>query len=298
MIIQTHQLRKTFFRVAAVRDVSLSVPEGSAYALIGTNGAGKTTTIRLLMNLLQPSAGTATVLGVDSRRLGPPELAQIGYVSATQDMPGRLTTGQYLAYLRPFYPTWDQALERSILQDLRLPLDTRIQYLSHGMRTKFALVCALSYRPRLLVLDEPFNGLDALVRDELLEGLLRRADAVTMLISSHELAEIEGIVTHVGFLDSGRLLLQESMSDLTERVREVRVTLDHEAAPPEQAPREWLQVRATGNVLSFVDTQFSESDLGSRVTSKLKGVRHIDAQPVSLRSLFTTLARAARHTGG
>src|SRR5688572_16647515 len=124
MIIQTHQLRKTFFRVAAVRDVSLSVPEGSAYALIGTNGAGKTTTIRLLMNLLQPSAGTATVLGVDSRRLGPPELAQIGYVSATQDMPGRLTTGQYLAYLRPFYPTWDQALERSILQDLRLPLDT------------------------------------------------------------------------------------------------------------------------------------------------------------------------------
>ncbi len=178
------------------------------------------------------------------------------------------------------------------------PLDSRILHLSHGMRNKFALVCALSYRPRLLVLDEPFNGLDALVRDELLEGLLRRADEVTMLISSHELAEIEGIVTHVGFLESGRLLLQESMSDLTDRVREVRVTLDHEAAPPDQAPSEWLQVRATGNVLSFVDTQFSEGDLGSRVTSRLKGVRHIDAQPVSLRSIFTTLARAARQTGG
>jgi ABC-2 type transport system ATP-binding protein len=298
MIIQTHQLRKTFVRVPAVRNLNLSVPEGSAYALIGTNGAGKTTTIRLLMNLLQPSAGTATVLGVDSRRLAPPQLAQIGYVSATQDMPGRLTTGQYLEYLRPFYPTWDLALERSILQELPLPLDTRIQHLSLGMRTKLALVCALSYRPRLLVLDEPFNGLDALVRDELLEGLLRRAEDVTMLISSHELAEIEGIVTHVGFLESGRLLLQESMSDLTERVREVRVTLDHEAAPPEQVPSEWLQVRTAGNVLSFVDTRFSERDLGSRVSSKLTGVRDIDAQPVSLRAIFTTLARAARQTGG
>ncbi len=99
----------------------MSVPEGSAYALIGANGAGKTTTIRILMNIIEAERGTATVLGVDSRRLSPRELALMGYVSENQEIPERLTVAEYIAYLRPFYPTWDQALEASILSKLRLP---------------------------------------------------------------------------------------------------------------------------------------------------------------------------------
>ena len=186
MIIRTSDLHKAYGRHDALRGLNLTVPDGSAFALIGANGAGKTTTIRVLLNLLAPSAGTATVLGVDSRRLSLPEFAQIGYVSENQRMPARLTVAQYLAHLRAFYANWDGELERSILTQLRLPSERKIGDLSHGMRMKMALACALPFRPKLLVLDEPFSGMDPLVRDEFMGRLLEQAGAMTVLISRSE----------------------------------------------------------------------------------------------------------------
>jgi ABC-type multidrug transport system ATPase subunit len=298
MIIQVDDLYRAFGRHEALRGLSLAVPEGSAYALIGANGAGKTTTIKVLMNIIEPSRGAATVLGVDSRRLSPRELQHIGYVSENQEMPARLTVGQYLDYLRPFYARWDGDLERAILSELRLPMERRIRDLSHGMRLKMALACALPFRPRLLILDEPFSGLDPLIRDEFMERLLHQAGEMTILISSHELAEIEGVTTHVGFIDRGKLLFQESMSELSERVREVRVTLEREAIAPNRVPEGWVQVTTAGNVLSFVDTRFQDERLAGSVAALFKGIRNIDVQPIALRSIFTTLARAARDEGG
>jgi ABC-2 type transport system ATP-binding protein len=297
MIIHAASLHKAFGRHEALQDLSLSVPEGSAYALIGANGAGKTTTIKVLMNIIEPSRGAATVLGVDSRRLSPREFAQIGYVSENQDMPGRLTVGQYLEYLRPFYTTWDRDLERSVLLQMRLPTERRIRDLSHGMRLKMALACALPFKPKLLVLDEPFSGLDSLIRDEFMERLLHQAGDMTIFISSHELAEIEGVVTHVGFIDQGRLLFQESMTELSERVREVRVTLEKPAAAPNRVPEGWVQLTVEGNVLSFVDTRFKDDHLAGSVAALFDGIRNIDVRPIALRSIFTTLARAARNGG-
>ena len=121
----------------ALQGLRFGVPEGSAFALVGPNGAGKTTTIKILMNLLSPSRGRASIFGVDSRALSPRELADIGYVSENQDLPGRLTVAEYLAYLRPFYPRWDRALETSLLRDMQLPLSRRIGDLSHGMRSRW-----------------------------------------------------------------------------------------------------------------------------------------------------------------
>ncbi|MGH8229580.1 MAG: ABC transporter ATP-binding protein [Steroidobacteraceae bacterium] len=295
MIIETHDLHKSFGRHAALRGVSLAIPEGSAFALVGANGAGKTTTIKVLMNIIGASRGTATVLDMDSRRLSPRELAQIGYVSENQVMPGRLTVRQYIDYLRPFYASWDRGLEREILDELRLPGERRIGALSHGMRIKLALACALPFRPRLLVLDEPFSGLDSLIREEFMERLLRQAGDMTILISSHELAEIEGVVTHVGFLDEGKLLFQESMEDLSGRVREVRVTLEHEPALPARVPQEWLGIAVAGSVVSFVDTRFRADHLAGSIASLFAGVKGVDVQPVALRSIFMTLARAERN---
>jgi len=295
-MIQAHKLWKKFGRHDAVRDLSFAVPEGSAFALIGANGAGKTTTIKILMNILHATGGTAEVLGIDSRRLSPRELARIGYVSENQDMPPRMTVEQFVAYLRPFYPTWDAELEKSLLRQLRLPGERRIRDLSHGMRLKMALACALSFRPKLLVLDEPFSGLDPLVRDEFMEGLLHQAGEMTILISSHELGEIDGVATHVAFLDEGKLLFQESMNDVIARFREVRVTLEREPAASTHTPSDWVQLRTMGNVVSFVDTQFSKDALGERVKALLPGVRDIDTQPMGLRSIFTTLARTARES--
>lgn len=294
MIIHTEELQKHFGRHAALTGLNLSVLEGSAYALIGPNGAGKTTTIHLLMNFISPSRGAATVLGTDSRLLGPRHMAQIGYVSENQEMPGAMTVGNYISYLRPFYPTWDISLEAALLAQLRLPPDRKIENLSHGMRMKMGLACALPFRPRLLILDEPFSGLDPLARDEFVEGLLQQAGEMTIFISSHELSEIETFATHVGFLDVGRLLFQEPLETLQCRLRAVRLILDRDAVLLPHAPRTWLDMAAGGSVLSFVDTQYEKEALDRSVAALVPGVQRIEVQPVPLRSVYTTLARASQ----
>jgi len=294
VIIHVDNLHRSYGRTEALRGLGLCVPEGSTYALIGASGAGKTTTIKVLMNMLAPSRGSAAILGVDSRRLSPRELAQIGYVSENQILPGRFRVGEFLRFLRPFYATWDVELERSILQRLSLPVERRIRDLSHGMRLKMSLARALPFRPRLLVLDEHFSGLDPLIRDEVMEQLLRQAGEMTILVSSHELAEIEHVTTHVGFIDSGKVLFEESMEELTGRSRAVRVTLQRAAVVPRQCPQGWLETTAEGNVLSFVDVRFSEERLAAEIDSLLSGVRQVDVQPVPLRAIFTSLARTAR----
>jgi ABC-2 type transport system ATP-binding protein len=294
MMIEVENVWKNYGRFDALQGLSFAVPQGSAFALIGANGAGKSTTIKCLMNIIAPSRGAATILGVDSRRISPRELAQIGYVSENQKMPGRMTVAGYLDYLRGFYPTWDRKLEAEILDQFLLPPDRRISNLSHGMRMKMALVCALCFRPKLLVLDEPFSGLDPLVRDEFMEGLLQQAGETTILISSHELSEIEGVATHIAFLDRGTLLFQESMAELMERLREVHVALDREARVPDRAPKEWLDIRAAGSVLRFVDTAYAQDRLAAKVTAAFGSVRSIDARPMGLRAIFTALARASR----
>ena len=120
-MIRVNDLWKKFRRHEALRGLTFSVAEGSAFALIGANGAGKTTTIKVLMNMMEPSRGEAKVMGVDSRSISPRELSRIGYVSESQDLPERLTVEQYLDYLRPFYPHWDRELEASTLSLLHLP---------------------------------------------------------------------------------------------------------------------------------------------------------------------------------
>lgn len=294
MMIQTENLQKQYRGHDALKGLSLSVSEGSAYALIGPNGAGKTTTIRLLMNIMAPSKGSATILGVDSRKISPRELAQIGYVSENQKIPGYMSVAEYIAYLRPFYPTWDRALEAETLGQMRLPPDRKVKQLSHGMRMKMALACALPFRPKLLILDEPFSGMDPLARDEFVQGLLQQAGEMTIFVSSHELSEVEGFATDVGFLDDGKMLFQESLDALNARLRAVRIVLDHAATVPASSPKTWLDLRADGNVLSFVDTQYAEDSLNAQIAALVSGVRRIETQPVGLRSIFTALARATR----
>jgi ABC-2 type transport system ATP-binding protein len=293
-MIDIRGLWKRFGRFDAVRDLSLAVPEGSAFALIGPNGAGKTTTIKTAMNIIEPDKGEVRMMGVDSRALQAADYARIGYVSENQDLPEGLTVGQFLAYLRPFYPTWDEALEKTLLGQSRLPLDRRIRNLSHGMRVKLTLTTALAFRPQLLILDEPFNGLDPLVRDEFMELLLAELGEATLLISSHDLGEIEGVASHVGFIDQGRLLFQEPMEELTSRVRAVNVVLEGDAALPAAAPASWLDLKASGSVVSFVETRFDEARLKAQAAAVFGSIRRIEIQPVELRAIFTTIARSIR----
>jgi ABC-2 type transport system ATP-binding protein len=168
--IVTHGLSRRYGKQLALNDVTLAVEPGSVYALVGPNGAGKTTLIQLLMNLQVATAGTAEVLGRPSTEIRGVALNRIGYVSESQELPLWMRVGELLDYMRPFYPTWDAGLERELLADFALPLDRKLKHLSRGMRMKAAFLSALSFRPALLVLDEPFSGLDPLVRDELIQG--------------------------------------------------------------------------------------------------------------------------------
>lgn len=294
MIASTHALWKTFGRFDALAGLELSIPEGSVFALAGTNGAGKTTTIQLLLNMIASTRGSATVLGVDSRRLTPAEWSQIGYVSENQQMPQRMTVSSYIRYLRPFYPSWDHSLESSILQQLSLPLKRKIKDLSHGMRIKMALACALPFRPKLLVLDEPFSGLDPLVREEFMYGLLRRVGGTTVLISSHELSEIDGLATHLAILDRGKLICQQTIDAVKDRVREVRITMHPMPEKLPTIPSTWVEVLRDGSGLTFIDANYSEGQLEPQIHSILPGVQRIELHEVPLRSAVTSLLRSAR----
>ena len=293
-MIVANELRKQYGKHEAIEGLSFSVPAGSAFALIGANGAGKTTTIKMLMNILQPSSGNATVLGTDSRKLSSRELQRIGYVSENQQMPLALSVREYLDYLRPFYPRWDRSLELSLLREFALPRDRKIGALSHGMRMKMALLAALPFHPELLVLDEPFNGLDALVRDELMEGMMDLAGQMTIFISSHDLSEIDSFATDVAFVDQGKLLFQESLDTLMSRFREVQITLEGEAVIPGVVPAEWMNLKAMGSVASFVDTRFAESTMSGRLSPYWEHIQRVETKPLTLRAIFTTLARASR----
>jgi ABC-2 type transport system ATP-binding protein len=291
MIVETERLSKKFGHFEAVENLNLRVPEGAVFALIGPNGAGKTTTIRLLMNILHPDAGGITVMGTPSHRLSPRDFQRIGYVSESQKLPSALTLAQYFDYLRALYPTWDRDLEKQLCHQFELPAGRRIRHLSHGMRMKTLLAGALAYRPNLLVLDEPLSGLDTLVRDEVVQGLLQQAADTTILISSHELAEIESFTTHVAFMQNGALLLQEAIESLQTRFREVSVTLSAVKALPQPLPEGWLLPEIEGHRLRFICARHeSETYLYQQLAQHFGAVK-METESMSLRAIANALMK-------
>jgi ABC-2 type transport system ATP-binding protein len=294
--IQTDHLVKKFRSVEALQGLTLDVPQGSVYALVGPNGAGKTTAIKILMNILRSTSGRAEVLGIDSSHIRGRSLESIGYVSENQDLPDWMTVGMLLSYLRPFYPTWDRALEAAMIQQFNLPLDRKLRQLSRGRRMKAALASSLAYHPKLIVLDEPFTGLDPLVRDELIQGLLERAEESTIFVSSHDLAEIETFASHVAYLEEGKLRFSEELSSLVERFREVELTFDAPPALPQPPPESWMQLSTAAAVVRFTECRFDPERTTAEVRKVFPEPRNISFSPMSLRSIFLAMAKSGRNS--
>jgi ABC-2 type transport system ATP-binding protein len=290
--IETVDLTRRFGRLEAVEALNLQVPIGSVFALVGPNGAGKTTTIKLLMNLIRPTHGRAFVMGADSRRLGPRTFERIGYVSENQRLPDWLTPDQLLDYIRPFYPTWDEDLCKKLQADLGLTARTPLRSLSRGTRMKAALLASLAYRPELIVLDEPFTGLDPLVRDELIRALLELPGEhpCTVLVSSHDIEEIERLADWIAFIDRGRLVFAEPVSSLLSRFRLIEVLAPDGVTPTPVSAPGWLLQGTVGRILRFVDTDHASPGAISRITLAFPGAE-IRAVPLSLREIFVALAR-------
>jgi ABC-2 type transport system ATP-binding protein len=290
--IRTENLVKRFRKTEALRGLNLTVPEGAIYALVGSNGAGKTTTIKLLMNILGATSGRAEVLGLDSRQIRGKQLASIGYVSENQQIPDWMRVDSLLAFLRPFYPAWDRQLEDKLTRQFDVPLDRRLRTLSRGTRMKAVLASALAFHPKLIVLDEPFTGLDPFVRDQLIQSLVERAAESTIFVSSHDLGEIESFATHVGYLENGQLRVSEELTTLLDRFRTVEAAFDVVPALTGHLPPSWMQVVTADSAVRFIETRFSLEKTSSDIEQRLGKARNVTFSPMSLRSIFIAMAKS------
>tara|TARA_R100001377_G_scaffold68751_2_gene44007 strand:- start:1224 stop:2132 length:909 start_codon:yes stop_codon:yes gene_type:complete len=294
MIIESEQLTKRFGQHTVLKQLNLQVPEGAAYALLGSNGAGKSTLMRTLVNILQPDSGHATVLGKNTRNLAPEDFNQIGFVSESQVLPERLRISDYFDYLRALYPQWDRALERRLRANFDLPPERMLSKLSHGMRMKTVLVAGLAFRPKLLILDEPLSGMDTLTRDEVIDGLLEQAQETTIVISSHELAEIEHFTSHIAFMDKGHLVLQEPIESLQAHFRQVHVTLSAIKTLPSPRPSHWLSPQIEGHSLQFIESEYQDHQTLYQQLSKHFGAIQVEEFPMGLREISNVLIRNLR----
>ncbi|MFQ3670468.1 MAG: ABC transporter ATP-binding protein, partial [Verrucomicrobiia bacterium] len=266
-LIQFHNTSRAFHGRDAVRNLNLTVPEGSIYAFLGPNGAGKTTTIHMMLGILRPTSGHVTVFGQDSQKLRPSDKCRIGYVSENQRLPMWMKVREFLAYCRPFYPTWDDPFSQALVRQFNLPPERKLKALSRGMLGKLALASVLSYRPSLLVLDEPFSGLDPLVRHEFIQGVLELIgqEKWTVFISSHDMDEVERLCDHVGIIANGQLMANEAISDLQNRFREVTFHSDPINPPPPQLPPHWMNLQTSSRLVRFVHAHFDETSLPTEI---------------------------------
>lgn len=296
-IIEMRGVRKRFGSKLALNDLSFGAPRGQVTALLGPNGAGKTTSIQLALNLLRRDDGTLSLLGVDAQKLRPEHFQQIGYVSENQELPLWMSVDRYLDFLRPMYSQWDRDLERTLRERFDLPGDRRLKELSRGMRMKAQLLSSLTYRPELVLLDEPFSGLDPLARDEFLDGLLEMTgeNGWSVLVSSHDIDEVQRLTDHVVILNAGRAALEESVDSLQRRFRRVECVLPQDGAPrPAQPNAEWLDFSQAGRLARWVMPHWSDASQQDVRAAFGSAIEEIRADPMTLREIFVALAKTYR----
>ncbi len=225
LAVATRGLVKRFGRETALDHLNLQVPEGAVYVLVGPNGAGKSTTFKVLMDLVRAGSGTAEVFGLDPRAHGPQVRAQIGYVPERHDWGyGWMRVGRMLEHHATFYPSWDAEYALHLARVFDLRLDKKLGALSKGQGRRVHLTMALAHRPRLLVLDEPTDGLDPVMLDETL-GFLAEHIAetpTTVLISTHQVNDVDRLADHVGAMRDGKLVLQVPRDTLHRMLRRYR----------------------------------------------------------------------------
>lgn len=286
-VIDIRNLSKGFGRKLAVDQLTLAVPKGAIYALLGENGAGKSTTIRMLAGLLPPDGGSATILGQDCWKKAVPLRTRVGYVPERPRFYDWMTV-QELGWFTSGFHARDY-LERYLkwIEQFQLPQRARLQTLSKGQYAKVGLALALAIEPEVLILDEPTSGLDLAVRREFLQQMVGLAGAGrTILIASHQIAEVERIASHVAFLSHGHLLLADTMEGLRQRLVRLRLRFEDQAPDPAPLGRV-LQRNGGGNLWQAVIF-----DPDRRAISELRqagGISDFEESTLSLEDVYLVL---------
>ncbi len=289
--IETFDVEHAFEEENVLRGLSITVPRGSVYGLLGRNGSGKTTLIRILLGALRARAGRCRVLGLDPARDTISIRSRVGYVPQESDLVPFMDAEETLRFLRSFYPeTWRDFLAEELLERFEVPRRTAVSALSGGQKARLALVCALAFEPEVLILDEPTAGLDAVVRRDFVETIIEliAREGCTVLLSSHLLNEVELLADRVAIVEHGRLLVESSVEDLKTSLR--RLTARFEGPPDRSRLPGLVSCRRLGERWQLAAWARSEADR-AELSAALdrQGATDVSADETSLESIFVDL---------
>jgi ABC-type multidrug transport system ATPase subunit len=295
--IETSDLRKTYSDGGeALRGLTLQVPAGSIFGFLGKNGAGKTTTIKVLLGMTLPTGGDARVFGLraSEQRASVDIRRRVGFVSEEKDLYDSMSVQDIIRFTAGFYPTWRADLETRYLRAFDLPAARKVKKLSHGMRTKLALLLALSRGAELLVLDEPLSGLDPAVNEDVLQALVRHVadEGATVFFSSHQLADIDQIADHVAVVDRGRTIVSGSLDDIRDRYRRIQIVFDGEAPALPFRSASVIRTRRDGRVLTVFTSGGADAIAAE---ARLANAVSVDVLPLTLKEIFLESVNASQH---
>jgi ABC-2 type transport system ATP-binding protein len=220
-IIRIHNLSRRYGKTLALDGIDFEAGRGKVYGLVGANGAGKTTFIKHILGLLRAQQGQVSVFGLDPVKQTREVLKGVGYLSENRDLPDWMSIQELMRYTSAFHANWDQGFCDELLNRFELDPAQKIGQLSRGMRAQTGLVAAVAHRPQLLVLDEPSSGLDVVVRNDILNAVVRTISdqGSTVLFSSHLLDEVERMSDHVTMIQKGQILLDGDLEALCDAHR-------------------------------------------------------------------------------
>jgi ABC-2 type transport system ATP-binding protein len=275
-----------------VKNVSLRVPRGTVFGLLGVNGAGKSTVIKMVMGHLRPTAGDIRVLG---RALGEDLLGirrRVAYVSENRYMYDWMTVEESIGFTRAFHETWDDRKAADLLKRFSLPAEKKVRQLSRGNRARLCLLLALSFNPELIVLDEPTSGLDPIVRRDFIENIVAEIaeEGKTVLFSSHIVEEVERVADYVGIMDEGALLMVSTIDDIKLSYKRVRYATN--GTRPEVAGVPGVLMVENGRHEQVL-TVHGVVDETLRLLGE-RGVKNPEVLPISLEDIFVNSVRAER----
>jgi ABC-2 type transport system ATP-binding protein len=295
-VILLQGVSKRYGAQLALDGVSLEVPQGVVFALLGENGAGKTTAIRILLGLTAPEEGRARVLGLDSTRQGQAVRGRVGYVPERPTLYEWMTVSEIGWFTAGFYGSGFFERYLKLAADYQLPAKRKIKSLSKGMRAKVSLALALAHEPELLILDEPTSGLDTLVRREFMEGMVDIAAAGrTVLLSSHQISEVERVADIVAILRAGKLLLVERLDELKDQIRELTITLAENTPSMPSISGEILRERRHHQQWQVLVRGMSEEALESLRSQSW--VRELGIRMPGLEEIFVAYLKSADRGG-
>jgi len=292
--LTTSRLTKFYGARPVVNSVNLTIPTGCVYGLLGRNGAGKSTLIKMLMGMVQPDDGSATLLGHDVATMSAEVRQRIAYIAEGHPLYDWMTVQQAIDFVRPFYSHWNGRLVDQIVDHFELPRRRKLRRLSNGQRAQVSLALAVAPEPELLVLDDPTLGLDTVVRRDFLESLIQiiQRDGRTILFSSHILGDVERIADRVGVMVDGVLRVDCPTDHFRETVK--LVLLEFRGAPPEWPGGEGVvSARHVGSNLELVTVGFD--DQLRRLAESLEP-ESIDVLDLNLEDAFIEYTRGPKRS--